>query len=157
MLLVCIRIIFFGTCLPTASEHTLSQTDPAIHYSVVGLERLQKMSWPFKLHSIFICMRSSSSLRAPMVVLRHLFQDFTLADQQTFTPLPSGNTDIRFPGFPGPLTMQPITATFISISYPYIHVLHFICKANQVNLGTSAGWTGNNFHTAFFKSQCFQY
>ena len=36
------------------------------------------------------------------------------------------------------------------------HGFYLICKADQIDLGSSAGRTGNNFHPAFTESQCFQ-
>ena len=33
------------------------------------------------------------------------------------------------------------------------HGFYFICQTDKVNLGSSAGRAGNNFHTAFSESQ----
>ncbi len=57
---------------------------------------------------------------------------------------------------PGPLTTQPITATFTSRSMSGYHILDLVGEVDQVDLGSSAGRTGNYFHAALSESQSLQ-
>ena len=97
--------------------------------------------------------KSSSGKCVQKFTLRHfLYHHFSMFDQQADS-IASCNSNITSLASPGPFTTQPITATLISRDI-LNHSLHLVCKADQIDLGSSAGRTGNNLHAAFTESQC---
>ena len=74
------------------------------------------------------------------LILRQFFDDLPLLDQKTFT-LTSGNTDICFSCLSRSVDNAPHDSHFDIQIVILNKVLHFVGKADQVNLGSAAGGT----------------
>ena len=80
-------------------------------------------------------------------MFRYLFDDLSLFDQETFADS-TGDSDIRTSRLARSVAHAAHNGYLHIKIHAGYHILYLICQVNEVDLGSSAGRTGNNFHAA---------